>query len=232
MDNLKEVIIYTDGGCDPNPGKGGYGVVLIHGKHRKELSGGFRLTTNNRMELYAVIMALGALKEQCKVKLYSDSEYVVNAMTQGWVQNWIKKGWKKVKNPDLWQQLVDLTGKHQMEFNWVKGHAGIAENERCDQLATMASRQPNLPADVNYENDINSDEPETDADSEKGVASVSAKISAEGQSCRKCSTPVIKKIRAENKPVKPGAVFYYEYFFICPGCGTMYFTEEAKKFVK
>ena len=151
MDNLKQVIIYTDGGSDPNPGRGGYGVVLIHGRHRKEISGGFRLTTNNRMELTAVIEAFKALKEPCKVKLYSDSEYVVNAMTQGWVQNWVKKGWKKVKNPDLWQQLVEVSGKHQIEFNWVKGHAGILENERCDQLATMASRQPNLPADINYE---------------------------------------------------------------------------------
>ena len=111
MDNLKEVIIYTDGGSDPNPGRGGYGVVLIHGKHRKEISGGFRLTTNNRMELTAVIEALKALKEPCRVKLYSDSEYVVNAMTQGWVQNWIKKGWKKVKNPDLWQQLIEVVWK-------------------------------------------------------------------------------------------------------------------------
>ncbi len=151
---MKEVIIYTDGGSDPNPGKGGFGAVLMHGKHRKEISGGFRLTTNNRMELYAVIMALRALKEQCKVKLYSDSEYVVNAMTKGWVQNWIKKDWKKVKNPDLWQQLVELAKKHDVEFNWVKGHAGISENERCDELATMAAIQPNLPEDFNYESSL------------------------------------------------------------------------------
>jgi ribonuclease HI len=153
-DNLKEVIIYTDGGSDPNPGRGGYGVVLMHGKYRKELSGGFRLTTNNRMELTAVIMALKALKEPCRVKLYSDSEYVVKAMTQGWVQNWIKKRWKKVKNPDLWQLLVEVSGKHQVEFNWVKGHAGIQENERCDQLATAAAKLSNLQLDVVYENEI------------------------------------------------------------------------------
>lgn len=150
-DNLKEIIIYTDGGCDPNPGRGGYGVVLIHGKYRKELSGGFRLTTNNRMELTAVIEALKALKEPCRVKLYSDSEYVVNAMTKGWIQKWIKKGWKKVKNPDLWQQLVGLVAKHQVEFIWVKGHAGIPGNERCDQLAVEASKLPDLPPDVVYE---------------------------------------------------------------------------------
>jgi ribonuclease HI len=150
-DNLKEVIIYTDGGSDPNPGRGGYGIVLIHGKYRKELSGGFRLTTNNRMELTAVIEALKALKEPCHVKLYSDSEYVVNAINKGWIHNWIKKRWKKVKNPDLWQQLIEVAGKHQIEFKWVKGHAGIPCNERCDQLAVQASKQPDLPPDIVYE---------------------------------------------------------------------------------
>jgi len=231
-DNLKEVIIYTDGGSDPNPGRGGYGVVLIHGKYRKELSGGFRLTTNNRMELTAVIEALKALKEPCRVKLYSDSEYVVNAMTKGWIQSWIKKRWKKVKNPDLWQQLVEVAGKHQVEFNWVKGHAGIKENERCDQLATMASSQNNLPVDVNYENGINTCDPDIETDTEKDNTSSSAKITAEGQSCRKCATPVIKKTRPENKQVKAGSSYYFEYYFICPGCGTMYMVEEAKVFVK
>jgi ribonuclease HI len=157
MDKLKEVIIYTDGGSDPNPGRGGYGVVLMHGKHRKEISGGYRHTTNNRMELTAVIEALKALKEPCRVRLYSDSEYVVKAMTLGWVQKWIKKRWKKVKNPDLWQQLVEVAGKHQVEFKWVKGHAGIPENERCDQLATIASNLPKLPPDVVYESGTSSD---------------------------------------------------------------------------
>lgn len=157
MDNYKEIIIYTDGACEGNPGPGGYGAVLIFGKHRKEISGGFRLTTNNRMELTAVIEALKALKEPCKVKLYSDSEYVVNAMTLGWVQKWIKKRWKKVKNPDLWKQLVELTAKHRVEFIWVKGHAGIPENERCDKLAVEALHLPGLPADEIYENNLHSD---------------------------------------------------------------------------
>jgi ribonuclease HI len=153
MKTLKEITIYTDGGCEGNPGPGGYGAVLIFGKHRKEISGGYRLTTNNRMELSAVIEALKALKEPCKVKLYSDSEYVVSAMTQGWVQKWIKKRWKKVKNPDLWKQLLELTAQHQVEFNWVKGHAGTPENERCDQLAVAASRLQNLPPDIVYESE-------------------------------------------------------------------------------
>jgi ribonuclease HI len=231
MEPLKEVIIYTDGGCDPNPGAGGYGAVLLHGKHRKELSGGFRFTTNNRMELYAVIMALSALKEPCKVKLYSDSEYVVNAMTKGWIQSWIKKGWKKVKNPDLWQQLVELSGKHQVEFNWVKGHAGITENERCDQLALLAAKAKALPIDNYYESNLNSDESEAEEDKTPSPTAKSSKIKAEGQPCNKCNTPVIKKTRPENKPVKKGSSYYFEYYFICPGCGTMYMVEEAKRFV-
>ncbi len=103
------------------------------------------------MELTAVLEALKALKEPCRVKLYSDSAYVVNAMTKGWVQKWIKKGWKKVKNPDLWQQLVEVAEKHQVQFIWVKGHAGIPGNERCDQLAVEASKLPDLPPDLVYE---------------------------------------------------------------------------------
>jgi ribonuclease HI len=151
MDEPKIVSIYTDGGCDPNPGKGGYGVVLLFAKHRKELSGGFRLTTNNRMELYAAIAGLQALKETSRVTLTSDSEYLVNAMTRGWIQRWERKGWKKVKNPDLWKILLDLCSQHQVTFNWIKGHAGHPENERCDQLAMQALLAPDLPADEAYE---------------------------------------------------------------------------------
>jgi ribonuclease HI len=230
--DLKEVIIYTDGGSDPNPGKGGYGVVLMHGKHRKEISGGFRLTTNNRMELYAVIMALRALKEPCKVKLYSDSEYVVNAMTKGWVQNWIKKGWKKVKNPDLWQQLVELTKKHDVEFNWVKGHAGILENERCDELAAKAGKSADLPADAVFESNLLLGERGVNDDQLFSKKSKPEKIVSEGQPCNKCSVKVIKKNRPENKPIRKGSSYYYQYYFICPGCGTIYYPEEGKVFVK
>jgi ribonuclease HI len=151
MNDPKTVSIYTDGGCDPNPGPGGYGVVLVLGKHRRELSGGFRLTTNNRMELYAAITGLRALKETSRVTLYSDSEYLVNAMTQGWIQRWQHKNWKKVKNPDLWKILLDLCSQHQVTFNWIKGHAGHPENERCDQLAMHALLGQDLPADESYE---------------------------------------------------------------------------------
>lgn len=143
------VSIYTDGSARGNPGPGGYGAVLRctlpDGRlHEKELSQGFELTTNNRMELLAVIVALEALKRPCKVTLYSDSQYVVNAFNQHWVEGWLKRGWKNakkepVKNIDLWKRLLEAKKPHDVEFVWVKGHAGHPENERCDQLATAAA---------------------------------------------------------------------------------------------
>lgn len=155
-DELKQIQIYTDGACEGNPGPGGYGVILIYARHCKELSGGFRLTTNNRMEVYAAIAGLRSLKEPCKVTLYSDSEYLVKAMTLGWVQRWKAKNWKRNKrekalNVDLWEQLLVECERHQVEFVWVKGHAGQPENERCDQLSMNALRRGELPIDEGYE---------------------------------------------------------------------------------
>ena len=152
----KEVKIYTDGASSGNPGPGGYGVVLLHNRHRKELSGGFRKTTNNRMELMAVIEGLKALKKKCKVTIYSDSKYIVDAIELGWLENWINKNWKKsnkekVLNTDLWQQLYDLLKEHEVKFEWVKGHDGNPENERCDVLAVSAYQKAKLPADQVYE---------------------------------------------------------------------------------
>ena len=152
----KEVTIYTDGGCLGNPGPGGYGAVLIYGAKRKELSGGFRRTTNNRMELMAAIRGLEALKHPCRVTLYSDSEYVVNAMKQGWARRWRDNGWRRNKkdkavNPDLWERLLQLCETHQVNFQWVRGHAGTPENERCDELAQDAARGEHLAVDEAYE---------------------------------------------------------------------------------
>ncbi len=153
-----EVTIYTDGGCHNNPGQGGYGVVLIYGQHRKELSGGFRRTTNNRMELMGCITGLKKLKRKCSVTLYSDSKYVVNGITKGWARRWQANNWMRNKtdraeNADLWAQLLDLCNMHDVRFVWVKGHAGNAGNERCDQLATQAASQSGLPPDTVYENE-------------------------------------------------------------------------------
>lgn len=150
------VTIYTDGGCDPNPGTGGYGAVLIFGNQRKELSGGFRLTTNNRMEMMAAIKALEALKAPCQVTLYSDSEYLVKAINLGWAKRWRANRWKRNKedhalNPDLWEKLLKLCEKHQVTFVWVRGHAGVPGNERCDQLSSAARRSKHLAVDEGYE---------------------------------------------------------------------------------
>lgn len=138
---MKRVEIYTDGACRGNPGKGGWGAVLIYGDKKKELCGGEKETTNNRMELTAAIEALSALKEPCKVTMTSDSQYLINGITKGWAVSWRAKGWKKADkspalNPDLWQKLLDLLEIHEVEFVWVKGHAGHPYNERCDELAT------------------------------------------------------------------------------------------------
>ena len=159
MAELKRVTIYTDGACEPNPGPGGYGIVMIYGIARKEISGGFRLTTNNRMELMAAIIGLEQLKEPCQARLYSDSQYLVQAMTQGWAQRWKGKGWKRSKrekamNPDLWDRLLTLCEQHQVEFVWLRGHAGDPENERCDQLSYAALKLPHLPADAGYEDSL------------------------------------------------------------------------------
>jgi len=137
---MKEVQLDTDGACRGNPGRGGWGAILVYGKYEKELSGGERETTNNRMELMAAISGLEALKEECSVTLYSDSKYLVDAFVEGWVESWRNHGWRRgkepLKNPDLWEKLYALTEKHKVEFIWVKGHDGHAYNERCDALAT------------------------------------------------------------------------------------------------
>lgn len=156
MSDLKQVTIYTDGACSGNPGPGGYGVILSSGEKRREASAGFRLTTNNRMELRAAIAGLQMLRYPCQVTLYTDSQYVVQGITQGWAARWRANGWQRNKkekaiNPDLWGQLLDLCAHHEVEFVWVKGHAGHPENERCDELAVLATQQPDLPADEGYE---------------------------------------------------------------------------------
>ena len=153
---LKSLDIYTDGACSGNPGPGGYGVVMLYKNQRKELSEGFKKTTNNRMEVLAVIKGLEALKIPCQVTLYSDSKYVVDAVTKGWVKkwkanNWIKADKKKALNVDLWERLLMLLDKHKVIFVWVKGHADNVENERCDFLARQAIAGGNLLDDDGFE---------------------------------------------------------------------------------
>ncbi len=156
MTDLTRVTIYTDGSAIGNPGPGGYGVVMFTGDSCKELSGGFRHTTNNRMEILAAIKALEALNRPCQVTLHSDSRYVVDAIAKGWARKWRAKGWMRNKtesalNPDLWERLLALVEKHDVDFRWVRGHTGVTENERADRLAVSAAQGADLPPDEVYE---------------------------------------------------------------------------------
>lgn len=154
---MKKIEIFTDGGAKGNPGPGGYGVVLRYNGRERELSGGFRRTTNNRMELRAAIEGLRALKEPCQVQLYSDSRYLVDGIEKGWAARWRANGWKrnkagdKAQNADLWAELLQLLSRHQVRFSWVEGHAGHAENERCDALVHAAATGGALAVDLGYE---------------------------------------------------------------------------------
>lgn len=162
MNNQKElpiVKLYSDGGADPNPGKGGYGIIMTYKRVRKEFSQGFLKTTNNRMELLGVISGLERLTRQSKVNVYTDSRYVINGIEKGWARKWRSNNWyrnktEKALNPDLWERLLQLLEIHQVKFDWVKGHNGHPENERCDALATQAMKQPDLIADKGFEESI------------------------------------------------------------------------------
>ena len=149
---MAHITIYTDGGASGNPGPGGYGALLMYGEHEKEMSAGFRLTTNNRMELLAVIVALEALKRPgMEVEVYSDSKYVVDAVEKGWVMGWERQNFKDKKNPDLWKRFLKVYRQHRVAFHWVKGHAGNPNNERVDALAVAAYQTGNLGVDEAYE---------------------------------------------------------------------------------
>ena len=156
--NMKKLSIYTDGSCLGNPGPGGYGALLIFNEHKKRLSKGYKLTTNNRMELLAPIAAFNSLKERCEIDVYTDSQYVKNGINQ-WIHNWKKNGWKTstrkaVKNADLWQQLDEAVTQHNINWHWVKAHSGHPENEEVDDLARDAASSSNLFSDHEYEKTI------------------------------------------------------------------------------
>ncbi len=214
------VEIYTDGACEPNPGPGGYAAVLLHPKKRLEVSGGFRLTTNNRMEMFAAIKGIELLKQPCRVTLYSDSQYLVRAMMHGWAARWKKHDWwrtntERAVNSDLWEKLLALCARHQVRFVWVKGHAGNKENECCDRLSCAVLCQADLPADEGYEN-----KPATQGERPRPTQA--------GDPCRKCSTPLVKLTSRK----KPKGEFYFEYYLSCPNCQATYTVEEAKRIIE
>jgi len=232
-DALKHVVIYTDGAAEPNPGPGGYGVVLQYGKHRKEFSAGYEKTTNNRMELLAVIAGLEALTTRCRVTLYSDSKYVVDSVNDGSVFKWRDRGWWRTrkdpaKNIDLWLRLLDVYPKHEVSLAWVKGHAGVPDNERCDQLATAALQSANREVDTGY---MRPKDP-TPKRPEEGQHPLTGKKKhkKEGEPCRKCNTPLVKRIPKRKR--NPKQTYYFEWYLYCPNCRSMFMVEEAKRTIK
>jgi ribonuclease HI len=228
---IPEINLFSDGGAEPNPGKGGFGVVMEYKGKKKEFCVGYELTTNNRMELSGVIFGLERLKTKSIVNVYTDSRYVIDGIEKGWAKNWRAKNWyrkggERAINFDLWGALLTLIeGQEKVTFNWVKGHAGHIENERCDQLANFALNGANLLVDTGYLDSLL--EKENKGENTQG-GSRKIKVNAEGDACRKCGSMVVKKATKDKKQ-KPGKSYYYEYILLCPGCKTMYLVEDAKR---
>ena len=230
---IPEIKLYSDGGAEPNPGKGGFGVIMTYKEIIREYSQGYELTTNNRMELMGVIYGLEQLNTKSVVHVYSDSRYVVDGIEKGWAERWRSNNWyrtktKKAINYDLWDRLLILiSAQEKVTFNWIRGHAGHPENERCDELALAALNGEDLLVDTGYQpNQLQGDENGEGELVQSGFKK--RKINAEEDSCRKCGTSVVKK-PTKKKKAKPGQTYYYEYYLLCPSCKTMYFIEEGKR---
>jgi len=228
----KQVTIYTDGGCLGNPGPGGYGVVLLYGKHRKEIAAGFRLTTNNRMEVLATVVALETLTSPCHVDLHTDSKYLITVAKSA--ARWKKNRWRRdprkpqiAANVDLLERLLAASHRHQVTYHWVKGHADVKENERCDELATQAAKKEAVLIDEAFERAHPDITPPAAGDFEPPANLPKGKIKTVGQPCRKCGCPVEKRVPKRHR--KPGQSYYYEYYLACPRCNTMYMVDAAKR---
>lgn len=241
---LPEVELYSDGWASPNPGKWWYWVILCYKWVRKEFSKGYKITTNNRMELTWVITWLKKLKTKSKVQVFTDSQYTINWIEKWWAEKWKKNNWYRVKNEkavnwDLWEILLDLILKHEVKFNWVKWHNWHEENERCDELATLAMENDKLLIDKNYipvitkTNQISLIDEEKNDEIKKVLWKwdLSLKVEKQWDPCRKCLTPVIKKIPKHTKKTLLKK-YYYEYFLSCPSCKTNYMLESAKRDIK
>jgi ribonuclease HI len=230
-EEIPEIDLYSDGGAEPNPGKGGFGIIMSYKGSKKEFSQGYILTTNNRMELMGVIYGLERLKTKSIVNVYTDSRYVIDGITKGWAETWKSKKWYrkgiKVVNHDLWARLLVLISNQQeVRFTWVKGHAGHSENERCDVLAGIALNGDNLLEDTGYEPKEELPDSNDDLPLKQNFHNI--KVRNENDLCRKCGVEVIKK-HSKKKEIKPNQTYYYEYYLLCPNCKTMYLVEEAKR---
>lgn len=230
---IPEINLYSDGGAEPNPGKGGFGVIMSYKGIKREFSQGYELTTNNRMELMGVIYGLERLKAKSIVNVFTDSRYVIDGIEKGWAAKWKSKNWyrtrtEKATNSDLWERLLNIISKQEaVKFNWVKGHAGHLENERCDELAFEALQGNDLLVDEGYRPN-HSDNSEKTETGHLQTNFKKNKVTTEGDACRKCGTNVVKK-PTKKKVTKPGQTYYYEYYLSCPKCKTIYLLEEAKK---
>jgi ribonuclease HI len=243
-EQIPEIDLYSDGGAEPNPGKGGFGVIMSYKGAKKEFSQGYRLTTNNRMELMGVIYGLERLKTKSIVNVYCDSRYVIDGITKGWAAKWKSNNWYRTKtekaiNYDLWDRLLVLiSAQQEVKFNWIRGHYGHPENERCDELAMMALSSEYLIDDTVYEENLFNDtgyeinEFITNPTDISGFHNrkANSKVKGDGDPCRKCGTAVIFK-PSKKRDLKPGQTYYFEYYFLCPKCKTIYFVEAAKRFV-
>lgn len=238
---LPNVLLYSDGGAEPNPGMGGYGVILSYKGHKKEFSEGFEVSTNNRMELTGVITGLSKLTRKSKVTVITDSKYVVDGISKGWAKKWRKNNWMRTKsdkavNSDLWAKLLEQIEKHEVTMQWVKGHNGHPENERCDELATLAMQKPNLLKDEGFDGKAlvkkkPKPKPNLAAQEKSPLSDLvdpGAKVEQSGDPCKKCGGIVVKKI-PKKKPLKPNQQYYYAYYLNCPDCGTNYMVEVAKR---
>lgn len=245
--SLPEVELYSDGWANPNPWPGGYWIILSCKWTRKEFFQGFTCTTNNRMELLWVITWLSKLTKKSNVHVYTDSQYTINGIQKWWAQKWKQNNWMRTKsqkaiNYDLWEQLLILVDKHNVQFTWVKWHNWHIENERCDELATQAMWENNLLVDEFYMSEYYSESEEKNKKTQISQntqeiiqvlwkADPSLKVENEGDPCKKCLTPVVKKIPKHTKKTLLKK-FYYKYYFTCPNCKTNYMTNEAKDDVK
>ena len=234
LNKIPEVNLYSDGGAEPNPGKGGFGVIMTCNAARKEFSQGYVLTTNNRMELMGVIHGLERLVTKCIVNVFSDSRYVIDGIEKGWAIKWKSNNWYRTKtdkamNHDLWDRLLLLISlQEKVTFYWVKGHDGHTENERCDKLASAALNGDKLLVDTLYQpTELRSANVEESGLQER-LKYINVK--KEGDLCRKCDTKVIKKQR-KKKTIKPGQTYYFEYYLFCPNCKTIYMVEDAKRVI-
>jgi len=231
--NIPEVYIYSDGWANPNPGPGAYGVLMKYGEHQKDFSQGYKMTTNNRMELMWAITGLRKLKTRSKVILTTDSQYTINGIEKWWAKkwqanNWFRTGSQKAQNWDLWKILLEEVAKHDVTFKWIKGHNGHLENEICDQLATLAMKRDDLLIDEWFTQAPEKAKVKKIPTTQTGLLS---DFESAGSDCKKCQNPLVKKYPKHTKKTLEKQ-YYYEYYHHCLSCKTNYMLEEAKRDIK